>query len=431
MAEKQVYGLQLLTFLVKEYDYQIVNIKGFSTPDYWLVNMKQKYPIICITNDVYTESNVLNGNFGHIYRALISTFTQIPMCLIINTSNESQKFEHEQILQIPIVENQPIDENILQIFNGIDHVVRKVEDISKEKRNLKRTLQQKAMDNYHHNAKENKKNTRITKAISLICLALFFMIKLLTTVNQDPVTSAIVLGAYYKMNVVSAFEYWRLFTAGFIHVDIFHLLCNMIALVNLGNMVERHLTKAQYIFALCLSVVVGNLFVLIGDGNIVGVGISGGLFGLFGILTVMLFAQGAFKNPRIRSSFISTMLINAVISTMPNVSMLAHMGGFITGIVLGICYSKHELLKSLKNSVLIAFAFILIACCAQIPYVSRIMPIYGGTDSKIIYTLQELKLDNYADYLMERYTKHIEGQGEDDYSSILHELIESERNQRR
>ena len=39
MAEKQVYGLQLLTFLVKEYDYQIVNIKGLKTTDYWLVNI--------------------------------------------------------------------------------------------------------------------------------------------------------------------------------------------------------------------------------------------------------------------------------------------------------------------------------------------------------------------------------------------------------
>mgnify|MGYP003292105042 CR=1 FL=1 len=37
--EKQVYGLQLLTFLVKEYDYQIVNIKGLKTTDYWLVNI--------------------------------------------------------------------------------------------------------------------------------------------------------------------------------------------------------------------------------------------------------------------------------------------------------------------------------------------------------------------------------------------------------
>ena len=166
---------------------------------------------------------------------------------------------------------------------------------------------------------------------------------------------------------------------------------------------------------------------LIGDGNIVGVGLSGGLFGLFGLLTVMLFAQGAFKNPRIRSSFITTMLINACITMMPNVSMLAHLGGFITGIVLGIYYSEHKLFKSLKVHVLAAFAMILIACCIQVPYVSRIMPIYGGTDAKIIYTLQELKLDGYADYLMDRYSKHIEGQGEKDYDKTLKELIELER----
>lgn len=427
MVEKQVYGLQLLTFLVKEYDYQIVNIKGLKTTDYWLVNIRSEYPIICITNDAYTESNILNGTFGQIYRALMSTFTQMPKCLVITTSNESEKFEREQIIQIPIIENQPIDENIIQTFVGIDHVVRKVEDISKEKKNLKRSLQQKARDNFVNNMKQNSKSTQITKFIGFACLAIYVLMKLLTSISHDEVTSAIVLGAYYKMNVVSAFEYWRLLTAGFMHIDALHLACNMMALVNLGNIVERQLTKGQYILTLCLSIIVGNLFVLIGDGNIVGVGLSGGLFGLFGLLTVMLFAQGAFKNPRIRSSFITTMLINACITMMPNVSMLAHLGGFITGIVLGIYYSEHQLFKSLKVHVLAAFAMILIACCIQVPYVSRIMPIYGGTDAKIIYTLQELKLDGYADYLMDRYSKHIDAQGEEDYDKTLKELIELER----
>lgn len=427
MAEKQVYGLQLLTFLVKEYDYQIVNIKGLKTTDYWLVNIHSQYPIICITNDVYTESNILNGAFGQIYRALMSTFTQMPKCLVINTSNESVKFEREQIVQIPIVENQPIDENIVQIFAGIDRVVRKVEDISKEKKNLKRSLQQKARNNFVNNMKENSKNSKLTNYIGFACLVVFVLMRLLTNISHDQVTSAIVLGAYYKMNVVSAFEYWRLMTAGFMHVDALHLVCNLMALVSLGNIVERQLTKGQYIFSLCLSIIVGNLFVLIGDGNIVGVGISGGLFGLFGVLTMMLFAQGAFKNPRIRNSYISTMIINMCITMMPNVSMLAHLGGFITGIVLGICYSEHKVFKSLKVHVLTAYAMILIACCIQVPYVSRIMPIYGGTDAKIIYTLQELKLDGYADYLMDRYTKHIENQGEKDYDKTLKELIELER----
>ena len=310
-------------------------------------------------------------------------------------------------------------------------VVRKVEDVSKEKRNLKRSLQQKARKNFQNNMKENSKYTQITKFIGFACLAIYVLMRLLSSINHDEVVSAIVLGAYYKMNVVSAFEYWRLLTAGFMHVDALHLACNMLALINLGSIVERQLTKGQYLFTLCLSIIVGNLFVLIGDGNIVGVGISGGLFGLFGVLTVMLFAQGAFKNPNIRKSFFTTLIINMCISLMPNVSMLAHLGGFITGIVLGIYYSKSNLFVSLKNHVLIAYAMVLIACCVRIPYVSRIMPIYGGTDAKIIYTLQELKLDGYADYLFGRYVKHIEGQGETDYSSTIQELIELERIERK
>ena len=92
-----------------------------------------------------------------------------------------------------------------------------------------------------------------------------------------------------------------------------------------------------------------------------------------------------------------------------------------------IYYSEYKLFKSLKKHVLAAFAMVLIACCIQVPNISYIMPIYGGTDAKIIYTLQELKLDGYADYLMDRYSKHIESQGEKDYDKTLKELIELER----
>lgn len=427
MAEKQVYGLQILTFLVNKYDYQIVNIKGLSTNDYWLVNMKEKYPLICITNDTYNEMNILQGTFGQIYRALMTTFVQLPQCLVINTSDLSTKFEFDKILQIPVIENQPLDDSLMEVFKGMDQAVRTVEDISKEKRNLKKILQQKARNKFYAQVKENNKRSRITLFLLALCIAIYFGIKLINPITQDEITSAIIAGAYYKMNVVSAYEYWRLLTAGFIHVDMWHLLMNMMSLINLGSIVERHISKAQYLLTLILSIIVGNLFVLIGDGNIVGVGISGGLFGLFGVYSVMLFAHGAFKNPRVLHSFISTLMMNLLISLLPNISMLAHVGGFITGIVMGICFFKTPLFVSLKKHVLIAFTIVLVACCARIPSIMHISPIYGGTDAKIIYTLQELHLDFYADYLMDRYSEHIEKQGEEGYREMLTELVNMER----
>lgn len=427
MAEKQVYGLQLLTFLVNKYDYQIVNIKGLPTQDYWLVNLKQKYPLICITNELYTKENVNEGLFGQVYRAILSTFTQPAKCLILNTNHASGSFEYRLITQIPIIENMPVDTSLLQTFEGIDGVVKRVNNVSQEKRHLTRVLQQKARSQYYSALKEKNMLPKATMAMAVICVAVFLILNFLSLITKDDITSSILLGAYYKMNVVGAYEYWRLLTAGFVHIDMWHLLMNMIALMNMGAVMERRLKRSQYVIVMLVSIVVGNLFVLIGDGNTVTVGISGGLFGLLGVYSVWMFSDGAYKNPHILSGYITTILMNAFISLLPNISLLGHLGGFISGLALGIWFSESPKLKEFKRHVYISFGAVLIGCCLCIPFVSRIMPIYAGTDARIIYSVQKLHLDFYADYLLDRYDAQMDSQGEEGYKEFLIELVNSER----
>lgn len=431
MEEKQVYGLQLLTFLVNKYDYQIVNIKGLPTQDYWLVNLKQKYPLICITNELYTQANINESVFGQVYRAILSTFTMAVKCLILNTNRQSSRFEYQQLIQIPIIEDMPVDSFLLETFEGIDHVVRKVKNVSQEKRHLTKVLQQKARSQYYSSLRERNMLPKVTFTFMVICVVMFLIVKFLAFIPGDEITAAIMAGAYYKMNVISAFEYWRLLTSGFIHIDMWHLLMNMIALMNLGVVIERRLKRSQYIITMLVSIIVGNLFVLIGDGNIVTVGISGGLFGLLGVYSVLLFSEGGYKNPRILSSYISTLVINLFISMMPNISMLGHLGGFISGLALGICFSNQAKLKSFKRHVYIAFGAVLIACCACIPFVSRITPVYGGTDAKIIYSAEQLHLDFYADYLLDRYDAQMASQGENGYKELLTQLVIQERQEKK
>lgn len=429
MVENQVYGLQILTFLVKQYGYQIVNIKGLSTTDYWLVNIREKYPLVCITSDTYTEGNILQGTFGQVYRALLTTFTQLPKCLVINTSEMSEKFEHDQIIQIPVKENQPIDHSLSETFNGIDQVVRKVEDISKEKRNLKKSLQKTARDRFYSAMKEKNKGNVVTFGLFILCFVIFLGTKLLNSITNDEIVSAIIAGAYYKMSVVGANEYWRLLTAGFVHTDIWHLFVNMMALFSIGNFLERQMKRSHYITVILVSIIAGNFAVMIGDGNIVGLGISGALYGLLGVYTVLIFSSGAYKNPRILNSFTTVLAMNLIVSLLPNISMLGHLGGFIAGVVLGICFSKQELLMHLKKHVIIASILVLVGCGTMIPRITRIQPVYGGTDAKLIYSLQEMNLNSYAKYLLDSFNQQIDKQGDEGYREIIFELIEMERNE--
>ena len=94
---------------------------------------------------------------------------------------------------------------------------------------------------------------------------------------------------------------------------------------------------------------------------------------------------------------------------------------------LGICFSNQSKLKTFKRHVSISFGAVLIACCACIPFVSRITPVYAGTDARIIYTAEQLHLDFYANYLLDRYDAQMASQGEDGYKELLTQQIVQER----
>lgn len=418
MAEKQIYGLQLLTFLVNKYDYQIVNIKGLSTQDYWLVNLKNPYSLICITQDAYTRDNIMGSSFGAVYRALLTTFTKSPQCLILNTHPTSENFSLEKITQMRILENQ-VDPSLIQIFPGIESVVRTVNNVAAEQRKLGKVIQQKMRSEFISQMKKEGTYPKMTMIIAGICIAMFVLQFLVTLMVKDSITSAIICGAYYKMNVVGAYEYWRLLTAGFVHVDLWHIMMNMFAFFSLGMTLEKKMGRKHYLITLLVSIVVGNLFVLVGDHNIVSLGLSGGLFGLLGVYTVMLFSEGYYRNPRILSNFLTMMMMNFLISMMPGISFLGHAGGFVCGLALGVYYSESKKLESLKKHALLALGSIVIGCLISSQLIIRVMPVYGGTDARIVKSVKQFHLNAYGDYLLDRYDAQLERQGEEGYKEYL------------
>ncbi len=78
---------------------------------------------------------------------------------------------------------------------------------------------------------------------------------------------------------------WRLFTAMFIHIGVFHLLVNLYALYALGPLVEGYFGHARFL-AIYL---VGGLFGSLASyafSDAVSAGASGAIFGLAGAITV-------------------------------------------------------------------------------------------------------------------------------------------------
>ncbi len=168
------------------------------------------------------------------------------------------------------------------------------------------------------------------------CIAVCTVLFLLLNRSQDPVTAAVKYGAMMPMRVKRG-EYWRLLTAGFLHIQIWHFLMNMVALYNLGTL-EYVFGHGLFAGILLISIVGGNLlsFLLEKDDTRITLGISGGLYGLLAAYMVLLFKLGMLAEPSIRFSLLRMLGINLLINLLPNVSRMGHAGGFLTGFMIAM-----------------------------------------------------------------------------------------------
>lgn len=416
-----VNGMQLLTFLVTHKNYQIVTLRQSQANEYWLTNPANKmYPVIRLSSEVCTELESMDAYLKSVHQVILNATGAKGNLLLLNTNKESLNIINDFFTQIVIVPDQPVDPQLLEAFEGIDKVCKKVENNREEFLKCVKRMETKAMNEARQRRKiPFSELPKITMAVIAVCVVMFILVNLLSLVSGELTSSAIFLGAYYKMAVVSSFEYWRLLTAGFVHADIFHLLMNMMALFNLGFYCEKRYTKRQYLCILLAGIIGGNLFVFIGDANIAGLGISGGLFGLLGAYIVSLCADGSIKNRMVRVNLTSTIMMNVFISLLPNISLMAHLGGFIIGGLLAFIMVDVKRWSTLRMHTRNAFLLLILGLCLLIPKVQRVDPFYPMTDAILITTAEKLNLDGYAEYLKQNFIKTANRQNEPAYEPSL------------
>jgi rhomboid protease GluP len=158
-------------------------------------------------------------------------------------------------------------------------------------------------------------------------------------------------GANVPILVLQRGEWYRLLTATFVHVGLIHLLTNMWCLWNLGLLGEPLLGPFGMVAVYILTGVAGNLLSLglnlvTHDLVSVGAGASGAVFGIAGILIVLLSNHKlpipAFELKRLRRSVIQFAMLNLIIGLgtiflpLIRIDNSAHVGGFLSGLALGV-----------------------------------------------------------------------------------------------
>jgi len=170
----------------------------------------------------------------------------------------------------------------------------------------------------------NGQRPYLTYGIIATCVAVFFAEQGTDIQNRYSIVAA---GITYG-------EWWRVFTHGFLHQGLIHLLFNVLLLFQLGSALEGRLGRARFFAVYALSLAGSAIGVLLLQNPLAGaVGASGGVFGLMAVLLVLP-RRG--RSP-IESGVGGLLMINLVVTfVIPGISIGGHLGGLAAGALGGL-----------------------------------------------------------------------------------------------
>ena len=175
-------------------------------------------------------------------------------------------------------------------------------------------------------------------------IALFLLTELLG--GSTAVDVLIRLGAMESWLIASG-EYWRLFSAMFLHSGLIHLGFNVIGLLIFGHQIERLYGYARFFVIYILAGLAGSItsyaFNLSSAPHAIGIGASGAVFGILGALAAFFLSNRNLLGKTGRQTLVGLLLLAAVNLAvgfiMPGIDNFAHIGGFVGGLLLGMAYS--------------------------------------------------------------------------------------------
>lgn len=352
--EKEIIIMNLVHYFVTEKNYNPVVVHGIND-EIWLENMNSDYKLIRIVSH-YIHNNEQLGfdrfrskqiakklkrktfswhmNMFNIYVDLGENVTELKddsnnLSVFLKDMNDIK--DSLMVTAFPdIVEKTKHDEKGMQLLFKI------TEDINtnNEKKN-------KVMEKIF-----SSKKPVITYLLIGICLLMFFV-----TAGGYDSSKLLFFGANYG-GFVRDGEIWRLITSMFLHAGIVHIFFNMYSLYIVGRQIEDFFGKWKYLVIYLLSGICGCLLSIGFNSEVLSVGASGAIFGLFGALLYFGYNYRGYIGTIVRSQILPIVGYNLIIGFfVPGIDVMAHIGGLIAGILtanmLGTIESKNYNLSNM------------------------------------------------------------------------------------
>jgi rhomboid protease GluP len=157
-------------------------------------------------------------------------------------------------------------------------------------------------------------------------------------------------GANYKPLTANG-QWWRLLTSTFLHGGLMHILANLYGLLFVGIFLEPVLGRWKFLFVYLATGILASIASIWWYDATISVGASGAIFGLYGFFLACLLMK--VFSPGMQKAFLVSTIVfvgfNLLMGFTGGIDNAAHIGGLISGFILGLVMSNQ--LKQKESSI--------------------------------------------------------------------------------
>jgi membrane associated rhomboid family serine protease len=150
------------------------------------------------------------------------------------------------------------------------------------------------------------------------------------------------IGAVSRLDVFPRLEWWRLFTACFVHIGLLHLGVNMFSLYIIGPLLERMWGSGRFLVLYLIAGLGGSAAVVIFEpAHGVTAGASGAIWGILASMIAWVLLNRSALPQQIASRWLRQLgfifILNIIIThSFKEISKAAHYGGGVAGLVAAL-----------------------------------------------------------------------------------------------
>lgn len=325
-------------YWIRYFNYKIINIEK-NENEVWLTN-KHKNKVVIFRKDITSTQEIrfdkakIKENFEQIENTLGFNPKTFEYFYFVDKDYTLDEFTetHPIKFQYNLISN---DKDVEKLYpNVILSTIFTRKDNKSSTHYRKRVLTQNPIDRYMM--------TFTPMTYILITINVLIWLVMILYFNHFSDVKLLDVGGLVHFNVVHG-EWYRLITSMFLHFNFEHILMNMLSLFIFGKIVESIVGPFKTLGIYLVSGLLGNFISLSFNLHTVSVGASGAIFGLIGAIFAMMYVSKNFDKKLIGQMLIALLILVVLSLFMSNINIMAHLGGFIGGVLITLIgYYFHE-----------------------------------------------------------------------------------------